>query len=137
MKNILYIVWNERNELGIPIIDEQHRGIVSTINSFHYFIQEKQGIDALKPTMNILEQYTRIHFKTEEAFLKEAGYTGIEVHISLHEGLMKRTREIAREATLYREPEIALKFLKEWWLGHINKEDKQYAPHVKRILGIQ
>jgi len=68
--------------------------------------------------------------------MKEAGYIGIEEHVSLHEGLKKRTREIARESTTFREPEIALKFLKEWWLGHINKKDKQYAPYVKSILGI-
>ena len=134
---MLYIVWNERNDLGIPIIDEQHRGIVTTINSFHYFIQEGHGIDALKPTLNILEQYTSIHFKTEEALLKEADYKGIEEHILLHEGLIKRTKKIAREATSYRDPEIALKFLRDWWLGHINKEDKKYAPYVKSMLGIQ
>jgi len=46
-----------------------------------------------------LEQYTSIHFKTEEALMKEAGYIGIEEHVSLHEGLKKRTREIAREST--------------------------------------
>ena len=63
--SMLYIVWNDINKLGIPIIDEQHRGIVATINSFHYFIQEGHGLEALKPTLNILEQYTCIHFKTE------------------------------------------------------------------------
>jgi hemerythrin len=40
-------------------------------------------------------------------------------------------------AVSYKEPEIALSFYKKWWLGHINKEDKKYAPHVKRILEIQ
>jgi hemerythrin len=51
----------------------------------------------------------------------------------LHKGLM----EITQEAISYKEPELALKFLKEWWIGHINKEDKKYAPYVKKELGIQ
>lgn len=137
MKNILYIVWNKRNKLGIPIIDEQHRGIVSTINSFYYFFREGHGLDVLKPTLNILKHYTSIHFKTEEALMKEAGYSRLEEHILLHEGLMKKTIEIAREATSYSEPEIALTFLRGWWLGHINKEDKLYVPYIKKKLGIQ
>ncbi len=137
MKNVLYIVWNERNNLGIPIIDEQHRGIVATINSLHYFIQEGHGRDALKPTLNILKQYTSIHFKTEEALIKNAGFAGMKEHVSLHKELTRRTGEIAREAISYGEPEIALEFLREWWLGHINKEDKRYAPDVKKLLGIQ
>ncbi len=137
MKNILYIVWNKRNELGIPIIDEQHRGIVSTINSFYYLIREGHGLDVLKPTLSILQQYTFIHFKTEEALMKETGYSRFGEHILLHEGLMKKTIEIAQESTSYREPEIALTFLREWWLGHINKEDKLYAPFIKKKLGSQ
>ena len=91
MGNVLYIVWNEKNILGIPIIDEQHRGIVSTINSFHYFIRDGQGLDALKPTLNILAQYTNIHFKTEEALMKKACYSGFEEHVLLQKELMKKT----------------------------------------------
>ena len=134
---MLYIIWDDKNNLGIPIIDEQHRGIVSTINSLYYFIQDGQGLDALKPTFNIMEQYTCIHFKTEEKLIKEARYPGFERHIVLHDKLMKRTREIAREAQSQKDPIAALIFLREWWLSHINKEDKLYGPYVKRHLGMQ
>ncbi len=134
MNHMLYIVWNEENELGLPIIDEQHRGIVATINSFHYFIQQGRGLDALRPTLSILEQYTRIHFKTEEALMEQAGFPGFADHVAQHEALMRRTVAIAREATSNQEPEIALAFLKDWWLGHINKEDRQYVPHVRKSL---
>ncbi|MCF6150043.1 MAG: hemerythrin family protein [Candidatus Kuenenia sp.] len=137
MNNTLYIVWNQNNELGISIIDEQHRGIVATINAFYYFINRGNGLNALRPTLNMLSQYTSIHFRTEETLMKETGYKGIEEHILLHEKLKQNTIEIAREATTYKEPEIALKFLKSWWLGHINGKDKLYAPHLKKTLGIQ
>jgi len=56
MKNILYIVWSDNNSVGIPIIDEQHRGIISTINSLHFFIQAGHGDEILKPTLIMLEQ---------------------------------------------------------------------------------
>ena len=135
--SMLYIVWNDINKLGIPIIDEQHRGIVATINSFHYFIQEGHGLEALKPTLKILEQYTCIHFKTEEALMKEAECPDLERHIILHDELMKRTKEIALEAVSHEEPELALVFLKEWWLSHISEEDKLYGSCIKRHLGIQ
>ncbi len=72
MQNILYIVWTEKNKVGIPIIDEQHRGIISTINSLHYFIQTGQGEQIIRPTLIMLEQYVDIHFKTEEALMWEA-----------------------------------------------------------------
>ncbi len=133
---MLYILWSNKNNVGIPIIDEQHRGIVTTINSFYYFIQEGQGLNALKPTLNILEQYTFIHFKTEETLIKESGFPDIENHLMLHSELMKRTKTIASEALSLQDPHLALSFLKEWWLNHINREDKKYSPYAKKYLGI-
>lgn len=133
---MLYIVWNDNNKVGIPIIDEQHRGIVSTINSLYYFIQEGHGLDALKPTLSILEHYTHIHFKTEEELIKVAGFPDIQRHTELHNDLMERTKEITRESLSLKEPAMALAFLKEWWIGHINKEDKRYGSYVKQHLGI-
>lgn len=137
MRNALYIVWDDANNLGIPIIDEQHRGIVATINSFHYFLQAGRGLAALTPTLDILEHYTFIHFKTEEELMLTAGYPGYKEHVLLHAELMRRTKEIARTAKLNREPEAALPFLKEWWLGHINNEDRLYSSYVRKELGIR
>ena len=37
MNNNVFIVWKNSNDCGINIIDEQHRGIVSTINTLFYF----------------------------------------------------------------------------------------------------
>ena len=133
---MLYIIWNDRNMLGIPIIDEQHRGIVSTINSFHYFIQEGKGLNALQPTLDILRQYTFIHFKTEEALITAAEYPDLENHIKMHSMLAEKTNQIAEEAVSNNEPELALVFLKDWWLSHINREDSKYSSYVKKYLKI-
>ena len=89
---MLYIVWDESNNLGIPIIDEQHRGIVTIINSLHHCIRQGQGEDAIRPIMTMLEQYTVIHFKTEEWFMKEAGYPELEAHLALHRNLAAKTK---------------------------------------------
>jgi hemerythrin len=137
MKNALYIIWSDNNNLDIPIIDEQHRGIVSTINTFHFFTQEGQGIDALKPTLVALGQYITLHFKAEESLMKEAGYPGFNDHILLHKELLKKTIDIAKAATLHNDTDAVLKFLKEWWLGHINVEDRKYAPYVRNKMGIK
>ncbi len=133
---IMYIKWSENNELGIPIIDEQHRGIVSSINTLHYYLQDGQGMDALSPTFNIIREYTKIHFDTEEALLKKANYDDFENHILLHKNLTTKTNEISQAAIASEDPESALMFLKDWWIGHINKEDRKYALVLKEMLGI-
>ena len=139
MDSMLYIEWSDKNILGITIIDEQHRGIVTTINSFYYFIQKGCGRDAIKPTLNMLEQYTKLHFQTEEDLLEESGYRKFDEpwltrHINLHKELMRKTIDIALDPKACEDPHIALKFLKAWWLDHINVEDRQYVAYVKGKL---
>jgi hemerythrin len=135
-KSMLYIVWSDSNNTGIPIIDEQHRGIVATINSFHYFSQKGHGLDALKPTFVILEQYTDIHFKTEESLMYEAKYSAVDAHIVYHRELMKKTLAVVHDPALYGYEDAVLKFLKDWWLSHTNKEDGKYAPDIRKMLGL-
>jgi len=129
MENTLYIVWNKYNQTGIPILDEQHRGIVSSINSLHYFIQKGQVETIILPTLVMLGQYTNIHFATEETLMTEAGYPELENHLRFHQELKKNTDTFYRDVDM-NKPDVIVKFLKEWWLGHINKEDKKYAPFL-------
>lgn len=130
MKDI-YIVWNKDNEIGIPIIDEQHRVAVGTINSLFYFMQMKRGVAALRPTLNVLEQYTKIHFETEEELMKLHGFRDLDAHLLLHRDLQSQTHEVLHEALANNDPTIVLNFLKDWWLDHINKQDRKFAEHLR------
>ena len=129
----LYINWKNENELGIQILDEQHRAIVATINSLFYFIQNGKGIDALRPTLNVLDQYTKLHFETEEELIKQEGYPGFDAHVLLHQELVKKMTNVMRESISKGDPTVVLAFLGEWWMSHINKEDKEYAAFMGSI----
>jgi hemerythrin-like metal-binding protein len=133
MQNNLFIVWNDTNKTGIPIIDEQHRGIISNINSLHYFMQLGHGEEILKPTLIVLNQYVGIHFRTEIALLVKANYPDLELHKGLHKSLSEKTKKYGVEITKDKDPKKILYFLKDWWLDHINKEDKKYIPFIKKL----
>jgi len=68
----LYIAWKDSYCIGIPIIDEQHRCIVSIINSIYYFVEEHRELDVLESVINMMNQYTVIHFNRANA-LKHSG----------------------------------------------------------------
>ena len=130
MKQRLYIVWSGDNDLGVPIIDEQHKGIVSLINSFYYCLQEGHEDEIMAPTLEMLLQYTIVHFRTEQRLMERAGYPGLHQHIRLHEALTGETRRIVQETPARQDADQVLRFLKDWWLGHINTEDRKYAPYL-------
>lgn len=136
MKTGLYIVWNKENEIGIPIIDEQHRAIVSMINSLFYFMQENHAMDVLMPTTHMITEYALIHFNTEEPMMQRAGYKDYDHHRALHHDMIKKSAAAMVRSTRDKDPSIMLRFLKDWWLHHINMEDRQYMALVRRNEGL-
>lgn len=133
MANILYIVWKPEDDLGVLIIDEQHRAIVATINSLYYFIQEGWGLSALAPTLNIIKNYSNFHFKTEEGMLSKTKYAEIHSHVAAQKKFAKEVDEAAHEAIAYKDPSILLKFLKNWWITHLEQEHKEYASNLNLL----
>lgn len=134
MEDPLYIIWDDKYKVGVAIIDEQHRGIVTAINSLHHFIREGHGEEALQPTLTILEQYIRIHFSTEERLMADAGYPAINEHILMHRELSGKTNKLLRDSISANDTNSVLKFLRDWWMNHINIEDRKYSPYVLQLV---
>jgi len=131
--NPLYIVWNEDQHIGIPILDEQHHAIVATINSLYFFIQEGWGVSALKPTLNIIKVYSAFHAKTEEGLLLKLQYPSLVKHIDNQKQFEKAVDAIAEEAISYRDPQILLSFLRNWWRGHLLEEHNEYVEYFDKL----
>jgi hemerythrin-like metal-binding protein len=130
MSDNLYIIWNDSNRLGIPIIDEQHRGLITTINSLYYCMLNDQSMETVKSILIMLGQYTKIHFTTEESLMRKADYPDLEEHIGLHNELVKKTKRLYVDVDNDNISDRVLKLLKEWWMGHINKQDRKYVPYL-------
>jgi len=132
MNHNILIVWDSSFDLGIPVVDEQHRGIVSTINSLCYAIQNKHGNEMLKPVIGMVVEYTRIHFEIEEDFLRKCGYPDIEKHHQLHEELTQSLSHTSHDSIWNKDPQEFLDFLKKWWINHICKEDRVFCQYLNK-----
>ena len=49
----------------------------------------------------------------------------------IHRDLVRQMAEVMRRAVAQSDPTIVLVFLKDWWMDHINKEDKKYAAYMR------
>jgi len=119
----IFIVWKPEYDLGIPIIDEQHRGVVTIINSLYYGVQSNHIKNIFSATIGMLRSYADIHFQTEEYFLETFGYPGTACHRLLHQEYSSQLAGIDRVGTAEKDPHQLMDFLKKWWLGHICEED--------------
>ena len=135
MNRPLFIVWNQTNEIGISLIDEQHKGIVSIINTFYYMMRKDINCQLLYSCIaNTMKEYSKIHFITEESFMSIAKYDDIENHKRLHEKLTTQIDIIERKCLVANDATPLLDFLKEWWLNHINVEDKKYVSTLRNYM---
>jgi len=128
----LFIQWNVSNETGIALIDEQHKGIVSIINTFYHLMGLGWGSSMLYSCISdTMKNYSRTHFMTEENFLETMGYKDLDRHKALHRTLSQEIERIEYHAVRINEPGPLLDFLKKWWLDHINEEDRLYAEYLR------
>ena len=131
----LLIVWNEDYNTGLKIIDEQHRGIVSIINSLYHSLFVRDDESLLRPVAEMIMGYTKIHFTTEIEMLTDSDYPRLREHQQRHDHLIAEADHIflrclkdGGEATPF------LNFLKEWWVVHITREDMAYRGHLMDYL---
>ena len=133
LKHNVFIVWKPEFNLGIPIIDEQHRGIVSTINSLHFGLQNYHTKEMLFPVIDMMYDYTHIHFKIEEYFLERIDFPNAQRHHELHLGLAAELAKMGRRSVLEKDPYKFMDFLKQWWIAHIRSEDLIFRNYVLSI----
>ncbi|MCL2046712.1 MAG: hemerythrin family protein [Oscillospiraceae bacterium] len=135
LEHNLFIVWKPEYNLGVPIIDEQHRGVVTTINSFHYGMQNHYVKEMLLPIIEMIHDYTRIHFKLEEDFLEKCSFPNAEEHHELHRALLVRLNEVGRQSMIDNDPFQFMEFLKQWWINHILHEDINFRNFLLSTAG--
>ena len=62
--------WNERYNIGIDVIDNQHRQILDYINALEHIRISGQR-DKIKEALDDLIDYTQSHFSFEENLLEQ------------------------------------------------------------------
>ena len=126
----LFIMWKPEFNIGIPIIDEQHRGIVSTINTLYFQMQNKHGEKILKPVCEMIQDYARLHFELEEEFLKMSNYPDFQKHQELHKTLLHDQTKTINESLGSHDPLKLMNFLKQWWVNHICEKDMAFKSYL-------
>ena len=126
----VFIMWKPEYDLGIHIIDEQHRGVVTIINSLYYGIQNEYIEDMLIPIIEMISDYTKIHFQIEEDFLDKCRYPDVTSHCALHAELIAKLAIIGSKSLSEQDPYKFLEFLKKWWIDHIRTEDYVFRDYL-------
>ena len=130
------VEWKQEFEIGINVIDTQHKRIVDYINQLVDF-DGHASHDQIAELINALIDYTYSHFAFEEALMEEAGYEFLSVHQRTHEAFTEHVGELHQR---FNEGEDVSKeigvLLQTWLINHIQDDDQSYAPVVQQQLAV-
>ena len=133
-----HIEWTADLEIGIGVIDGQHRRIVDYINAL---TDIGTGMDraVVGGVIDDLIDYTHSHFEFEEALMEEAGYESLAVHRRTHQAFRD---QINGYKTRFKDGEDVAQplteLLRTWLVRHIVSDDCSYAPLVRsKLPGIE
>lgn len=132
-----FIQWSKDLDIGISVIDNQHKRIVDYINELDE-VNKTGNMADINRVLDQLVDYTVTHFAFEEDLQENAGYPFIKAHRRVHEVFTKRVVDFQARARAGENvaPEL-LSMLKVWLINHIKGDDVDYVEVVKKSLGNQ
>jgi hemerythrin len=129
-----HIEWTPDLEIGIAVIDGQHRRIVDYINTLHDVGQHPDR-EVVGRVISDLIDYTYSHFAFEEALMEEAGYEFLAIHQKTHGSFCERIDELkARFDACQDVVEPLTTLLKTWLIQHIMSDDTSYCALVREKM---
>ena len=128
------ITWEESYELGIELIDNQHKQLVDLINKLYQACLAGNATVAssFKDAMGHMVEYVRFHFGAEQDLMNRANYPNFGEHKKQHEVLIKDILEAAKAYSEGKKfvPHTFVRTLRDWVLGHIAVSDKAYSKYI-------
>jgi hemerythrin-like metal-binding protein len=108
---------------------------VLRIESLLVALKSKRSMSALRECLHFLEQYTSEHFHTEEHFMSEHGYPGIEDHVEVHEHFKENVSKagafIQANPNSDQSLQLVQSMLVNWYVQHIKGIDRKYIKYFK------
>lgn len=126
-------VWKEEFNIGVEVIDKEHKKLFKIINKLLAFKEEEATRQwACREGIKFFKGHAVRHFEDEEEYMESIQYEGLEQHRRLHEGFRENTLPALEQELEQSEysPDAVEHFLgvcAGWLIGHTLTEDVAIA----------
>jgi len=130
--------WESAYELGVTVIDEQHRRLFEIANRAYELLRNQLRVDKYDDIVAIVEElkeYTKYHFATEEGYMRETGYGRFLSHKTEHDDFISWIDGVDLDSADDRQEEFLMKtldFIVDWISNHILNTDKKIVSRVSQ-----
>ena len=123
-------IWQDRFNIGVDIIDKEHKKLFSIMNRLFAFSEQEDKIQwVCQEGLKYFKDHAMKHFAEEEVYMASIDYKGFELHRRVHDNFRRNTlpaleKELAR--TNYSKDAVShfLSVCAGWLIGHTLTEDR-------------
>lgn len=129
--------WEEHLELGIPLIDSQHRTLVRITDNLHFVCTNGKKTNHYRFIQAVREllDYAHYHFSTEEKIMALLEFPERHDHAKEHEDffqeILNRSKDFDDEKNFV--PCQFVQFLQEWIFYHIEVSDRVFTDFFQNM----
>lgn len=134
-----FLNWNDHLRTGIPVVDEQHHGLIDLVNELAPILVRsgEQPFAEIAALQARLADYAEEHFRTEEELMVRSGVDSrvFTPHRRSHAAFVAKVKamEEARQGGRAATGDELLAFLAGWLIVHILGEDQAMARQILAI----
>ncbi|MCI8506810.1 MAG: hemerythrin family protein [Lachnospiraceae bacterium] len=124
------IVWDEKFNVGVDIIDKAHAKLFRIIHKMIDLSQDTSTTQhTCKEMLKYLETYSMTHFSEEEAYMRSIRYSGYAQHKQIHDNFRDKTlvslkKELEQSGYSSSAIQHLTDTMQSWLAGHIMKVDQ-------------
>ncbi|TCK98716.1 hemerythrin [Natranaerovirga hydrolytica] len=132
------MMWKDKYEVGVDLIDEQHKELFTRVSDFIQTVQSKGDWQAkeekVKETMQFMQEYVVTHFDDEEKYQESINYPNKNEHKNLHAKFKYDVNQyVEKFQTNGYDEELVKEFsgkLMTWLIMHVGLEDQKIGQYV-------
>ncbi|AWW25755.1 MAG: hemerythrin [Acetobacterium sp.] len=131
------IVWTPALSVGVENIDAQHKIWFEKADQLFEAGKTGKSKEVIAQMFDFLDDYTKQHFKDEEAYMTKINYPGIDEQKKLHHGFIEELAKLKKDfnesggnVTLIIS---ANQMIVNWLTKHISNVDKKIGAYAKTL----
>jgi hemerythrin len=132
------MLWKDKYELGVPVIDAQHKELFRRVESFLQALRSEvswdEKIPKINETLEFMKGYVVEHFHDEEEYQRSINYPGYQAHKQIHDGMVNYVLEVSKQYDQSNNNEDLMQQfggrLMAWLINHVAAEDQRIADYA-------
>ncbi len=131
------IEWTPNLAVGVSSIDHQHKTLFDKANQLFEAGKNNKTKEFISEMLDFLDEYTKKHFRDEEAYMRSINYPGYNDQKKLHADFILALNTLKKEYHDSGGSIIVIlnanQMVIDWLLKHISIEDKKIGIYANSL----